>query len=285
MDSYADLIAEGRADERRLVLVEREGERATVTLSDPERLNPLSAGLMLQLLDALAEVDEDPAVRAVILTGADPAFCSGGDLEMIASGTRNVRDGAREVDTTTPWRWIRNQFGGVARRIATSDKTFVAAVNGPAAGVGLAFALACDVILASDRAVLVPAFGKLGLVPEVGTSWALTRRLGYHGAYSFYLRGEHVDAERALQMGLVEEVCPHDELLATAARWCDRVIAMPPHAPEMTKALMRAAVDAPWDQSMKLEEFAEANCFSTAALEQAAAKLLDRARRAGGPDS
>jgi len=233
VDSYADLIAEGRADQRQLVLVEREGERATVTLSDPERLNPLSAGLMLQLLDALAEVDEDPTVRAVILTGADPAFCSGGDLEMIASSTRNVRDGEMEIDTTTPWRWIRRQFGGVARRIAASDKTFVAAVNGPAAGVGLAFALA-----------------------------------------------GHVDPERALQMGLVEEVCPHDQLLSTAAKWCDRVIAMPPHAPEMTKALMRAAVDAPWEQSLKLEEFAEANCFSTPALEQAAAALLDRARRA-----
>jgi len=135
---------------------------------------------------------------------------------MMAAGNRAIRDAGNPSDTADAWRWIRRQFGGVARIITSTDKLFVAALNGPAAGVGLAWALACDIVLASERAVLVPAFGRLGLVPEVGTSWLLTRRLGYHGAIAYYLRGRHIGAEDALELGLVEEVHPHDELLAAA---------------------------------------------------------------------
>ncbi len=240
------------------------------------KLNALSTGLMVQLVEALAGLEADPELRAIVLTGEGDAFCSGGDLRMIADGTRAIRKADDRSDTTVSWRWIRNQFGAVVRQITSSDKTFIAAINGPAAGVGLAFALACDVVLASERAVLVPAFGRLGLVPEVGTSWLLTRRLGYHGAFSFYMRGEHVDAETALKLGLVGEVHPHGELQDAANAWCERVAAMPAHAHEMSKALLRASVDATWEQSLQLEEFAEANCFSTQTLEQAANGLLHR---------
>lgn len=152
----------------------------------------------------------------------------------------------------------------------------MAAINGPAAGVGLAFALACDVIIASERAVLVPAFGRLGLVPEVGTSWLLTRQLGYHGAIDYYVKGEPIGATEALELGLVREVQAHEALLEGADEWCSRGAAMPAHAFEMTKSLLRAAVDAPWEETLRLEEFAEANCFSTAALGDAAESLLHK---------
>ena len=106
----------------------------------------------------------------------------------------------------------------------------MAALNGAAAGVGLAWALTCDLVIASERAVIVPAFGRLGLIPEVGTSWALTRRLGYQGALAYYLRGDHIDAPTALRLGLVQEVVAHDRLLEAADEWCSRVAEMPPHA-------------------------------------------------------
>jgi 2-(1,2-epoxy-1,2-dihydrophenyl)acetyl-CoA isomerase len=94
------------------------------------------------------------------------------------------------------WRWIRRQFGGVARTIVSADKAVIAAVNGAAAGVGLAFALACDVIVLSERARIVPAFGRIGLIPEVGTSWLLTRRLGYQRAFALFAGGRHLSAPR-----------------------------------------------------------------------------------------
>jgi 2-(1,2-epoxy-1,2-dihydrophenyl)acetyl-CoA isomerase len=202
-----------------------------------------------------------------------PAFSAGGDLELIETGSNAIREATEPADTTDAWRWIRRQFGGVVRTIASTDKAFIAAINGPAAGVGLAFALACDIIIASERAVLVPAFGRLGLVPEVGTSWLLTRRLGYHEALALYVRGGHIDAEEALRLGLVQEVHPHEQLLGEAERWCERVGKLPAHAFEMTKPLLRAAADSSWEQSLALEEYAEGNCFSTATLSRAAAAI------------
>jgi 2-(1,2-epoxy-1,2-dihydrophenyl)acetyl-CoA isomerase len=172
------------------------------------------------------------------------------------------------------WRWIRREFGGIARLIAGSDTIFVAAINGPAAGVGLAWALTCDVIIASELAVIVPAFGRLGLIPEVGTSWALTRRLGYQGALAYYLRGEHIDAHAAQRLGIVQQVVAHDGLLAAADEWCSRVAAMPAHAVAMTKPLLRAAADAGWNEALTMEEFAEPICFTTTAFADSVHTML-----------
>jgi len=222
VSTYPELLEDGKAEQRSLVKLERKENRAVLTLSDPGRLNSLTTGLVLQLRARLAELANDPGLRNIVITGEDPAFSAGGDLEMIETGSNAIRESTQPADTTDAWRWIRRQFGGVVRTIAGTDKAFIAAVNGPAAGVGLAIALACDIIVASERAVLIPAFGRLGLVPEVGTSWLLTRRLGYHGAIALYVRGRPIDAEEALRLGLVQEVHPHDELLTAAERWCAR---------------------------------------------------------------
>ena len=159
-------------------------------------------------------------------------------------------DGATDI-----WRWIRYEFGAVARLIARSDTAFIAAINGAAAGVGLAWALTCDLAIASERARIVPAFGRLGLLPEVGTSWALTRRLGYQGAFAFYAAGEHVDGGRAHELGLVQQVTAHGDLIGAAQTWCDRIANMPPHA-------------------LAMEEFAEPQCFTTEAFQRSVQNLL-----------
>src|SRR5205807_6726969 len=163
-------------------------------------------------------------------------FSAGGDLRMME---RTPEALAQPEGSADIWRWIRYEFGAIARLIARSDTAFIAALNGPAAGVGLAWALTCDITIASERALIVPAFGRLGLLPEVGTSWALTRRLGYQGAFAYYAGGAHLDAERALELGLVHEVVAHDDLLPAAHGWCDRISALPEHALTMTKPLLR----------------------------------------------
>jgi 2-(1,2-epoxy-1,2-dihydrophenyl)acetyl-CoA isomerase len=164
MSTYPQLLESGATEERVLVTVERNTGRALITLADPARLNSLTTGLVLQLRSRLAELAEDPSVRAIVITGEDPAFSAGGDLQMIETGSTRIRTPDEPADTTDAWRWIRRQFGGVVRTIASTDKPFIAAINGAAAGVGLAFALACDILVASEEAVLVPAFGRLGLV-------------------------------------------------------------------------------------------------------------------------
>jgi 2-(1,2-epoxy-1,2-dihydrophenyl)acetyl-CoA isomerase len=172
MTFYDDLLAEAEQESQTFVRVERSSDRAVVTLDDPDKLNVLSAALTTQLKTALQELVADPAIRGIVLTGTDPGFSAGGDLRMM---DRTAQALAAPAGTTDIWRWIRYQFGAIARLIAHSDTVFIAALNGPAAGVGLAWALTCDLAIASERAVIVPAFGKLGLFPEVGTSWALTR--------------------------------------------------------------------------------------------------------------
>ncbi|MFZ0384868.1 MAG: enoyl-CoA hydratase/isomerase family protein [Solirubrobacteraceae bacterium] len=271
---YRRLVADGdNPDAPRRVTVERHGDRATVTLDEPDRLNVLSAPLVRQLRCALEGLAADADIRSVVLTGRDPGFSAGGDLKMMRTATENLGQPEGVADV---WRWIRREFGGIARLIAGSDTIFVAAVNGPAAGVGLAWALSCDLAIASERAVIVPAFGRIGLIPEVGTSWALTRRLGYQGALAYYLRGEHIDAHEAQRLGLVQQVVSHDELLATADDWCARVAAMPSHAVAMTKPLLRAVADAGWHEALTMEEFAEPTCFTTAAFADSVRTMLAR---------
>jgi 2-(1,2-epoxy-1,2-dihydrophenyl)acetyl-CoA isomerase len=271
MTYYEQLLARGRKSAATPVRVDRSAEWAFVTLTDPAKLNVLSAELVLALRDALEELVADGAIRAIVLTGADPGFSAGGDLRMMHETPAALRESEGSTDI---WRWIRYQFGGILRLIVRSDTAFIAAVNGPAAGVGLAWALSCDITIASERARIVPAFGKLGLLPEVGTSWAITRRLGYQGAFAYYASGEHLDAQRALELGLVHEVVAHEQLLAAAEGWCERIAALPPHALAMTKPLLRAAADAGWEESVTMEEFAEPQCFTTARFQGAVEQLL-----------
>jgi 2-(1,2-epoxy-1,2-dihydrophenyl)acetyl-CoA isomerase len=271
MGIYDTLIEEGAGATERRVHVDRRDDRAVVTLDDPDKLNVLTAPLVKQLRAALEELTTDRAIRSIVLTGRDPGFSAGGDLRMMTLAEEGLSDPPGSTDI---WRWIRREFGAVARLIARSDTAFIAALNGPAAGVGLAWALTSDVIVASERAVIVPAFGRLGLLPEVGTSWALTRKLGYQGAFAFFAGGRHLRADEALQLGLVQEVVPHEELLDAAHRWCDRIAALPDHALEMAKPLLRAAADASWDAAITMEEFAEPNCFTTAAFQGNVRALL-----------
>jgi 2-(1,2-epoxy-1,2-dihydrophenyl)acetyl-CoA isomerase len=275
--SYVETVAEAREAGEGLVLVERSDAHAIVTLNDPQKLNPLSAPLTVRLRETLESLSRDEGLRAVVLTGADPAFSAGGDLRLMQATVAPMLDEG-EGGATEIWRWIRMEFGAIARLITRTDKAFVAAVNGVAAGVGLAFALACDLILVSDRARLVPAFGRIGLLPEVGTSWLLTRRLGYQRTFELFAGGRHLSATEAAELGLANAVLPHEELLGEARAWCERVESLPAHVATMMKPLLRSAADMTWDHAITLEELSEPQCFTTAAHREAVAALLGHGR-------
>jgi 2-(1,2-epoxy-1,2-dihydrophenyl)acetyl-CoA isomerase len=278
--TYEEAMAQARANGGRpLVVVERNGAHAVVTLDDPEKLNPLSAELTVQLHEHLSALARDPDVRAIVLTGRDPGFSAGGDLRLMQEVAQPMIEQSAE-GATDIWRWIRNQFGGIARLITRTDKAFIAAVNGAAAGVGLAFALACDVLLLSERARIVPAFGRIGLVPEVGNSWQLTRRLGYQRTFGMFASGHHLSGHEAFELGLGNEVVAHDQLLPAALKWCERIERMPAHVLEMSKPLLRQCADMTWEQAIAMEEFAEPMCFTTRAHKDAVEALLVQAASA-----
>jgi 2-(1,2-epoxy-1,2-dihydrophenyl)acetyl-CoA isomerase len=271
--TYEQAVSGARDNGRQLIAVERAGAHAIVTLDDPEKFNPLSAPLTVQLRETLETLAHDADVRAIVLTGSDPAFSAGGDLRLIKDTGERLLNESPE-GATDVWRWIRNQFGGIARLITRTDKAFIAAVNGPAAGVGLAFALACDVMVLSERAQIVPAFGRIGLVPEVGTSWLLTRRLGYQRTFGMFASGKHLTGTEAFELGLGNELVTHEDLLPTARRWCERIERLPRHVLEMSKPLLRNASELTWEQAIAMEEFAEPMCFTTQAHREGVAKLL-----------
>src|SRR5262249_17387543 len=170
MTFYQDMVSNGREHPEPLVRVDRADDRAVVTLDDPAKLNTLSAPLVQQLKAALEELCSDQAIRAIVLTRADPGFAAGGDLRMMRDAPAVL---ASPEAATDIWRWIRYEFGGIVRLIARSDTAFIAAINGAAAGVGLAWALTGDLALASERARVLPPVRGPGLLPRGGTSLAI----------------------------------------------------------------------------------------------------------------
>jgi 2-(1,2-epoxy-1,2-dihydrophenyl)acetyl-CoA isomerase len=271
--SYVEALASADADQRALVEVERQGSRAIVRLNDPEQLNPLGAALTVQLRSALNELAGDAAIRAIVLTGADPAFSAGGDLRLMRDVAHPMVDEGPD-GATAAWEWIRNEFGAIAKLITRTDKAFIAAINGAAAGVGLSFALACDLIVVSEQGRLVPAFGRIGLVPEVGQSWLLTRRLGYQRAFKLFATGRHLTGSEAYELGLVNAVVAHGELIPRAIDWCEQIDRLPAHVLKIMKPLLRNAADMTWEQSIVMEEFAEPMCFTTTVHREVVDQLL-----------
>lgn len=280
--SYEEFVRALEADPRTLVQIERPRPHAAVVrLDDPANMNALSGALTVQLGRVLASVLGDPSVRAVVLTGTDPLFSVGGDWKLMRERAHTAEE--RDEGSVGVWKWIRHQFGGIARLIAQSDTPVVVALNGAAAGVALAWTLSSDLVVASERAQLVLAFGRIGLVPEVGTNWALTRRVGHQKAFELFVRGGTVSAAEALGLGLVNQVVPHEDLLDAALAWCDRIARLPEHVVSMTKPLMRAAADMTWQHALVTEEFAEPMTFTTAAHRSAVEALLAKTAQAVEP--
>jgi 2-(1,2-epoxy-1,2-dihydrophenyl)acetyl-CoA isomerase len=192
---------------------------ATVTLNRPDAMNALDTELKVALRDTLAEVAEDDAVRAVLLTGAGRAFCVGQDL---AEHARNLESGSDAVWTTVP-----EHYTPIASLLATMPKPVVAAVNGTAAGAGAAFAFACDFRVAADTAKLTMAFSAVGLSADSGSSWSLPRLVGLAKAKELLMLGPTLTAADALELGLLTEVVPAESVAGRARELAVRLAAGP----------------------------------------------------------
>jgi 2-(1,2-epoxy-1,2-dihydrophenyl)acetyl-CoA isomerase len=177
---------------------------ATLTFNRPERMNALSTPIMEGLLHGLPRLAGDPGVRVIVLTGAGRAFCAGGDVKSMA-------EGGEERSAAEATARLRSRME-VSRILHELPKPTIAMINGPAAGAGLAFALACDLRIAGASARLVTAFVKVGFSGDFGGSFFLTRLVGTAKARELYFTGRPVDAQEALSLGLVNRVVPDDQL-------------------------------------------------------------------------
>ncbi|GAB2972457.1 enoyl-CoA hydratase/isomerase family protein [Amycolatopsis acidiphila] len=223
------------------VLVYDEGDRRLVTLNRPEKRNALD----VEAAGAVAAAVQDAAdagVRSVILTGAPPAFCAGGDLPALAA----VAERGSLVATDAIYR----DFHGIVRAIRDSPLPVIAAVNGAAMGARLDLALCCDLRVAAEAAVFQSTWVRAGLVPGMGGARHLPHVVGSARAASMLLLGRSVTAAEALEFGLVNEVVPDGEAAAAAARIADEVAALPTVAVARTKAALRRGIDADLDAEL-----------------------------------
>ncbi len=222
------------------ILTARQGAVLTITLNRPDVFNAFNRALHAALRGALEEAG-DPAVRAVVITGAGRGFCAGQDLKEFAELDGSLRDALEET------------YHPNIRIIRGLAKPVIAAVNGPVAGAGISLASACDVRVASSSAAFVPGFVGIGLVPDSGGSWFLHRLLGFARAFEWMSSNRRLGPEEALAWGLVSEVIPaesFDERVAEiAATWA----AMPTLAVGMTKQLFERAQTATLEQQLALE--------------------------------
>ncbi|WP_063129052.1 enoyl-CoA hydratase-related protein [Nocardia fusca] len=214
------------------VLLERDGEIAILRLHRPERLNAFTEEMCERLLAAMDEIDADDSVRAVVLTGSGRAFCAGADL---AAGGDTFVLGGDPVTGDAP----ADQGGLVALRFYRSTKPIVAAINGPAAGVGVTMTLPADIRIASDTAKFGFVFTRRGLVPEACSSWFLPRIVGISTALEWALGGRMVSADEALERGLVRETVPAGQVLERALELArDLVGGTAPVSVALTRGLM-----------------------------------------------
>jgi len=253
------------------LLYEQDEHVVTLTMNEPERRNPLTGNsAVADFLSAIERIQADRSVRAIILTGAGSAFCSGGDIKTMQAQSTGERDGLQ----------VREDYRTGIQRLPLAlfnlEVPVIAAVNGPAIGAGLDLSCMCDIRIASDQARFAESFVKLGIIPGDGGAWLLPRIIGLSRAAELAFTGQIINAEQALQWNLVSRVVPHAELMATAREVAARITANPPHAVRMTKRLMREALHTRLDTSLELAASFQALSHQTADHREAVAAFLEK---------
>jgi 2-(1,2-epoxy-1,2-dihydrophenyl)acetyl-CoA isomerase len=241
-----------------ILLTNREAGVLKLTLNRPERKNSISPELREELLAALDEARTDDEIRAVVVTGAGDAFCSGVDL-----GRSKVTEGASKGEQARPdLRAIREAMKRgmqkVIRAIWELDKPVVASVNGVAAGGGAQLALVCDLVIASESARFIEIFVKRGLAVDSGGGWLLPRLVGLAKAKELVFFGDPISAPDALAAGLINKVVPAAELEAATRDWAERLARGPTRSIGASKGLLNRALQTDLDAALEEEATAQA---------------------------
>jgi 2-(1,2-epoxy-1,2-dihydrophenyl)acetyl-CoA isomerase len=225
---------------------ERDGGVGRIVLNRPETLNAWNTQLGHDLRAVVAEAASDVAIRAVLVTGAGRAFSSGADLK--AGFEDTAEDGMPDIRGR-----LHALFHPILVGLRTMDKPVVAAVNGPAAGIGVSLALACDLVVAAESAFFQLAFANIGLMPDGGSTLFVPARVGKARAFEMALLAERVPAAQALEWGLINRVHPDDELVAAADALVERLANGPTRAYASAKQALNATIYPNLDEQLGLE--------------------------------
>jgi 2-(1,2-epoxy-1,2-dihydrophenyl)acetyl-CoA isomerase len=250
------------------VNLQQAGATARIELNRPEKMNAWDKQFGLDLRDAIERVSADPGVRAVLLTGAGRGFSSGADL---SAGFDPTPDGRPDLRAA-----LVDRYHPIILGVRQMPKPVIAAVNGPAVGIGCSLALAADLVLAAESAYFLLAFVNIGLVPDGGSSALLPARVGLTRATELAMLGERLHAPRALEWGLVNAVHPDDELAGAADALARRLAAGPTRSYAGSKRQLNAWVFDGFEQQLELEADIQQEQASTADFAEGALAFLQK---------
>ena len=255
------------------LLFERDGAVVTLTMNRPAERNALTtAEQFAEFPEVCERIRRDPTVRAVVLTGAGPAFCAGGNVMDMRDKTGLFEGNPHD---------IRNRYRSGIQRIPLAiyelEVPTIAAVNGPAVGAGCDLACMCDIRIASERAMFAESFVKLGIIPGDGGAWFLPRTVGMSKAAEMTFTGDPVTAQEARSSGLVSKVVPAEQLMDEARALARRIAANPGTAVRMAKRLLRAGQSVSLDTLLEMSAAFQAIAHHTPEHEEAVARFFDQA--------
>ena len=250
----------------RTVLSEQAEGIATLTLNRPEARNALDMAMRDALEAELRRLEADPGVRVLVLTGAGGHFCAGGDVKAMQAGRPSAAQGRERVEA------MNRAVLALARFRAPT----IAMVDGFAVGAGCNLALACDLVVAADRARLGEVFARIGLVPDAGGTYLLPRRVGLARAKELVFTAEIVDAAEAERIGLVNRVVPATELLPRTLALARRIADGPPRALALAKALLDRSLDLDLETSLAWEAMAQGTMIDSEDHREGLAAFLER---------
>ena len=214
----------------------------TLTLNRPDALNAFTVEMKDALLAALRDAAKDRGVRTLVLTGSGRAFSAGQDLK--------ERQGPGVADLGTE---LRTRYNPIVLAMRRLEKPIIGAINGVAAGAGLSIALACDIVIASDRATFIEAFTRVGLVPDTGSSWILPRLVGYARAAQMIFTADPMDAATAERIGLVNRVVAPEDLISEANAMAAKLAQSAPLALALAKRALNRAMDSSLADALDFE--------------------------------
>lgn len=248
------------------VLTQIKQQVAIITLNRPAKRNAFTPEMLQALRAALLAAADDSAIRAILLTGAGKGFCAGQDLAIFDGVPSPAR--VKEV--------VLDYYRPLIQSIVALRKPVLAALNGVAAGAGASLALACDLRIMAHDASLLMAFSNIGLVPDAGASWFLTRLVGYSRAFEIAALGERVTAERCLELGLTNWVTGADTLMEDAFARAQQLAERPTLALGMTKQALLQATGQALDDILLLEAELQAQATATADHSEGIAAFVEK---------
>ncbi|HEY1238276.1 MAG TPA: enoyl-CoA hydratase/isomerase family protein [Solirubrobacterales bacterium] len=243
--------------------IEVDGDVGTLTLNRPDALNAMSPKLIGELTTAAAWLADRAPIRALIVTGAGRAFCSGGDVNWFKRGVTD-----ESVDLPSEVRRGAEALHNAIVDIRRIPYPVIAAINGPAAGAGMSLALSADIRIASDAAFLAIAYGRIGAAPDGGMTYFLPRVVGPAKALELALNDPNLDANAALEAGLVSEVVPADQLMSRAREKAEKLAAKAPYYVRTAKRLLHESIENSINDHLQLERHGIADSMGTQDLKR-----------------